>query len=118
MYPHQRHRGMRLPQETTAQAVSLSRPPRAALATRLLLLLRGFGDQHLLQFDLFRTPRQVLVAIEINLPIDQHLRHFGKRREWMLIEDGQIGVLANLDRTDAIIDAPLFRGIDGKGREW
>src|SRR6267143_2868088 len=70
------------------------------LKERLLFLLeRGPGGQ-------------VALAIEIDLPVDEGLLSYGIDAERIVIVNDQVGILAYVNRANAIVDAELDGGIE------
>src|SRR6266545_1489209 len=55
---------------------------------------------------------QIALAIEVDLPFDERGVDARVRRKGMAGPDREIGVLADIDRTDALVEAQLHRGIE------
>src|ERR1035438_4950550 len=101
------------------RGISLFSPPAGrTLRSALLLFLFVFLVDQLLLFGLFGGAHtDFVVAIEVDLAIDQHLLYLGVIGERKLIVDHQVGVLAYFDRAHAILDAELFGGVERDHRQ-
>ena len=64
-------------------------------------------------FSFSRAARSAMsrCAVEIDAAIDQGLLHDGVGAERIVIVDDQVGILADVDGADALVDAQLHRGI-------
>src|SRR3954451_19085544 len=85
-----------------------------ALARFLLVLrfvVRFFLQTILLFFRHDSTRGQVSLAVEKNLAIDERRLDARVGRERMTGPDHDVGVLAHVDRSDAVIEAELLRAI-------
>jgi hypothetical protein len=76
-----------------------ARPVRFGLFQRCALLRQ------------FRTAREILFAIEINIAIDERRIDARVNTERMCIPNRDIGVFSDFDRPDAILNAELNRRI-------
>ena len=70
-------------------------------------------DQRFLFFFEVGAIGDIALAIEVDAAIDQRLLDDGVGAERIVIVDDQVGVFADVDRADALVDAELDRGIDG-----
>src|SRR5439155_6718810 len=63
-------------------------------------------------------PRQkAVLQCKDQLPVDEHLVGLRAQLERVAGPDGQVGVLADLDRAHAVVDGQDFRRVDGHGLE-
>ena len=70
-----------------------------------------FVEQCLLFFCQRGAAVDIALPIEINLSINQGFLHHGVNAQRIVIVNGQIGVLADINRADAAVNAQLDRGI-------
>src|SRR5436305_1910309 len=78
----------------------------------LLLVVRFLLQPLRLLFRDLLTHLQVAPAIEDPLPLDERRLDARVGREGMAGPDHQVGVLADVDRADAVIEAQLLRAVE------
>src|ERR1700730_7469836 len=93
-----------------SRMTSLTLPPGRPLLGPWLILLFLF-DQLLLLGILAGATAHFLVAIEVDGTVNQHLLYLGVVRKRKLVVDDDIGVLAHVDRSYAIVDTELLGGV-------
>src|SRR5438552_1794714 len=59
-----------------------------------------------------RALRDVPLPVEDDLPLDEGRVDARVGREWMAVPDHDVGVLAGVDRADAVIEAKLLRAVE------
>src|SRR5258708_37461160 len=72
-----------------------------------------FVDERFFFFFAFGAFGDVALAIEINAAIDQGFLHDGVGAQGIMIVNRQVGVFANVNGANALVDAKLHRGIQG-----
>src|ERR1700716_1240626 len=107
---HRRTRQARRLEEV--RSISLSRPPGSSGLRRPLLILLFLFDQLLLLSLFGGVPADFVIAIEVNVAVDENLLHLSVNRKRVLIVNHQVRILADLDGSDAVLDAELLGRIE------
>ena len=84
--------------------------PAATGLVPVVCLVRPVPTSHVLSQD--RRDAQVLLPIEENFAIDKRRIDARVNAEWMCIPDRDVGVFADFDRADSILNAELNRRIE------
>ena len=74
-------------------------------------------DQRLLLSRQLGQPLLIVLPVVVLLPVDVDAIDDGVGAERVMVPDDDVGVLADLERADAVVDAQLLRGVDRDERE-
>src|SRR5260221_6011485 len=85
----------------------------ASALAALILLALGLELLQALPLLLRQRGRllEIAVAVEERLAGDERRLHARVSREGMACPDGEVGVLAGVDRAEAVVEAELFGGV-------
>ena len=101
-------------------------PPRAAVVARRRRFPSSSGRGARLRSALTSAsfsfassvePLLIVLPVVVLLPVDVHAIDDGVGAERMMVPDDDVGVLADFERADAIVDAQLLRRVDRDERE-
>src|SRR3954468_24855585 len=93
--------------------ISLTSPSASTASANLRLRLFQLLDELELLRHFGCLSADFLIAVEVDVPVDEHLLDLGVVGQRVFVIDHEVGVFPDVDRPDTIVNAKLARGIDG-----